>query len=85
MIEYEIVAYAKKYKRIHGYKAVSQSSNTFLSHVAKKFQRKEKDVFGNHYYIPYFSTLDLLKARSRGHISVEFVRVVIRKERGELV
>jgi hypothetical protein len=76
MIKYRIIAKAKKYKLIDGYSANASSSTAFLTHVTKKFQKQETDFLGNKYYIQRFTTLDLLKASSKGHIVIEFVGVV---------
>lgn len=76
MIRYMILARAKKYKSIDGYCANASSSTSFLTHITKKFQKKNTDFFGNVYYTQEFTTLELLKASSRGQIIIECVGVV---------
>lgn len=76
MIKYRIIAKAKKYKIIDGYSANASSSTAFLSHITKKFQKIETNFLGNKYYVQRWTTLDLLKASSKGYIVVEFIGVV---------
>jgi hypothetical protein len=82
MIRYMIIAKAKKYKIIDGYCANAGSSMSFLTHITKKFQKKTTNFFGQVYYIQQFTTLELLKASSRGQIIIECVGIVKPKEKG---
>jgi len=72
-----LFSHKKSYSKIGGYVANANTRDSFLSHIAFKFQRVKVSQDGAKKYEPMFSIRELRKALSRGYISVELVGVAI--------
>lgn len=75
MLRFMVFSRRKKYHKLSGYSANANTRETFLYHVAMKFQRVIVDSEGNKKYEQYYSSGQLKKALSRGYIEVALVGV----------
>ena len=75
MLRFIIFSRRKKYHKLSGYSANANTRETFLSHVALKFQRVITDAEGNKKYEHYYTSNQLRKALIRGYIEVALVGV----------
>lgn len=75
MLRYILFSHKKSYAKIGGYVANANTRDSFLSHVAFKFQRVKVLEDGTKRYEPLFTTQQLRRALSKGYISVELVGI----------
>jgi hypothetical protein len=77
MLRYMVFSRRKSYSKISGYVSNANTRDSFLSHIAFKFQRVKVSEDGKKRYEPYFTIQQLRKALSRGYIAVELVGIAI--------
>lgn len=75
MLRFIIFSRRKKYHKLSGYSANANTRETFLSHVALKFQRVIVLEDGTKKYEHYYTSNQLRKALSRGFIEVALVGI----------